>query len=321
MKKLSYLIVLALILGLVLTGCLLSNVGQVPTSEQSGISYIVKNGVVPPADASTTDLLAGQTILVGTVYVWNDGTNLYVQYETTGDWVMTETHLAVATTPDSIPQNKNDNPIPGHFPYNHEDLGCITSDPYTIPLSEIGAGGVECEELLYIAAHALVQKKIGTDDFGVPIFQTETAWADGVPFADRGNWATYFIYKYGLKVDLIPCPINYPDPKYPPLGGGFVIFRNSSGTGNNFEMIVSLIGVEPDTPYDIYLFVDGGWYNGTLVGTITTSTDGNADFYMSGPLTPGSHILALDVVYEGFTSDIYETPDIHSGGGTTMIFE
>jgi hypothetical protein len=38
MKKLSYLIVLALILGLVLTGCLLSNVGQVPTTEQSGIS-------------------------------------------------------------------------------------------------------------------------------------------------------------------------------------------------------------------------------------------------------------------------------------------
>jgi len=38
MKKLIYLIVLALILGLVLSGCLLSNVGQVPTTEQSGIS-------------------------------------------------------------------------------------------------------------------------------------------------------------------------------------------------------------------------------------------------------------------------------------------
>jgi len=42
MKKLVYLIVLALILGLVLTGCLLSNVGQVPTNEQSGISYLTK---------------------------------------------------------------------------------------------------------------------------------------------------------------------------------------------------------------------------------------------------------------------------------------
>jgi hypothetical protein len=42
MKKLIYLIVLALILGLVLTGCLLSNVGQVPTSEQGGITYLTK---------------------------------------------------------------------------------------------------------------------------------------------------------------------------------------------------------------------------------------------------------------------------------------
>ena len=42
MKKLSYLIVLTLILGLVLTGCLLTNVGQVPATEQSGITYLTK---------------------------------------------------------------------------------------------------------------------------------------------------------------------------------------------------------------------------------------------------------------------------------------
>jgi len=43
MKKLPYLIVLTLILGLVLTGCLLSNVGQVPTTEQSGISGMINS--------------------------------------------------------------------------------------------------------------------------------------------------------------------------------------------------------------------------------------------------------------------------------------
>ena len=42
MKKLYYLIILTVILGLVLTGCFLSNVGQVPTSEQSGIAYLTK---------------------------------------------------------------------------------------------------------------------------------------------------------------------------------------------------------------------------------------------------------------------------------------
>ncbi len=50
MKKLFYLIVLTLILGLVLTGCLLSNVGQVPTSEQSGITYLTKGGIPPSVD-------------------------------------------------------------------------------------------------------------------------------------------------------------------------------------------------------------------------------------------------------------------------------
>jgi len=48
MKKLFYLIILTLILGLVLTGCLLSNVGQVPTTNQSGISYLTKNGILDP---------------------------------------------------------------------------------------------------------------------------------------------------------------------------------------------------------------------------------------------------------------------------------
>jgi len=48
MKKLIYLIVLALILGLVLTGCsLLSNISQVPTTEQSGITYLTKTVQLP----------------------------------------------------------------------------------------------------------------------------------------------------------------------------------------------------------------------------------------------------------------------------------
>jgi len=39
MKKLYYLIILTVILGLVLTGCLLSNVGQVPTTGQKGMPF------------------------------------------------------------------------------------------------------------------------------------------------------------------------------------------------------------------------------------------------------------------------------------------
>lgn len=43
MKKYSYLIIIVLISSLVLTGCLLSNISQVPTTDQSGITYLTKN--------------------------------------------------------------------------------------------------------------------------------------------------------------------------------------------------------------------------------------------------------------------------------------
>jgi len=44
MKKLYYLIVIILISSLVLTGCsLLSNISQVPATDQSGITYLTKS--------------------------------------------------------------------------------------------------------------------------------------------------------------------------------------------------------------------------------------------------------------------------------------
>jgi len=157
MKKLIYLIVVSLILGLVLTGCsLLSNISQVPATDQSGVSYLTKGTLTSP-DVFT--LYAGQDIDVGTVSVWHDGVELHVTYNTTGDWVLTETHLAVATSIDGIPQNKNDNPIPGKFSYKHEDLGGVTSDPYMIPLN-----GWDVETELLIAAHASLLNLVDTVD-------------------------------------------------------------------------------------------------------------------------------------------------------------
>ena len=49
MKKYYFLIIVALILGLALTGCsLLSNISQVPATDQSGITYLTKS--VPPPE-------------------------------------------------------------------------------------------------------------------------------------------------------------------------------------------------------------------------------------------------------------------------------
>ena len=47
MKKYYFLIIVALVLALVLTGCsLLSNISQVPSTGQSGITYLTKNGIL-----------------------------------------------------------------------------------------------------------------------------------------------------------------------------------------------------------------------------------------------------------------------------------
>jgi hypothetical protein len=62
MKKLYYLIILTVILGLTLTGCtLLSNIGQVPTSEQSGITYLTKGSSPSLVGLWHLDELSGAT--------------------------------------------------------------------------------------------------------------------------------------------------------------------------------------------------------------------------------------------------------------------
>ena len=143
MKKLYYLIVLTLILGLVLTGCFLSNVGQAPTTEQG-----FKNGVT---GFNPRDLVAGQNIKVGIVDVWNDGDNLYVKYDITEEgWCLTETHLHVAISLEDIPQ-KNGNPPPGKFDYKDEHE-CVTEFLYAISLN-----GWKVSTELFIAAHAVVK--------------------------------------------------------------------------------------------------------------------------------------------------------------------
>jgi len=120
---------------------------------------------------------------VGTVTVSNDVDNLYIAYVTWNPWVMTETHLAVATSLTGIPQTKSGNPKVGQFPYKHEDPRGFNNYQYTIPLSDLDA---ESGDTLYIAAHAVVETPC----------REETAWGDcGISFEFPGNnWALYFEY-------------------------------------------------------------------------------------------------------------------------------
>jgi hypothetical protein len=101
-------------------------------------------------DPFVTDLIAGQYIDVGSVYVWNDAEHLYVKYETVNGWSLAETHLHVATALAQIPQ-MNGNPIPGHFVYSMDHDPPVTGYTYVIDLNGWGPSTE-----LYIAAHAAV---------------------------------------------------------------------------------------------------------------------------------------------------------------------
>lgn len=132
--------------------------------------------------AVTQNLMAGQHHLAGTVMIANDATNLYVTYQTVGDWKIISTELYVGDCA-AIPVNKSGNPQIGHFPFKVTHDGMVTSYTYVLPLADFPAD-------MCVAAHANVAKV----DASGAIVQEETAWGEGPRFVTKGNWAMYFNY-------------------------------------------------------------------------------------------------------------------------------
>lgn len=100
--------------------------------------------------STTTKLLAGQNIDIGTVEVWEEGSNLYVRYTTQDGWYMTKTHLAVAPDVKTILGEKDKNPPPGQFQYKNTH-NLVQSYTHVIPLPDY--------DPVYLAAHADVEKR------------------------------------------------------------------------------------------------------------------------------------------------------------------
>ncbi len=159
MRTVKYLAV-----GLVVLVSLLTSAGRAQ-AEQCGATTIAT-------------LYAGQTIVAGTVNVYNDANNIYVQYLLNSPWVMSDAHVAVASTLDGIPQTKAGNPIPGRFPYSAVFDPELMNYTFVVPIASLPVGGT-----LIVAAHAIVH---APKSYG----GTQTGWADGQDFPGA-NWATY----------------------------------------------------------------------------------------------------------------------------------
>lgn len=130
----------------------------------------------------TVNLLAGQTILMGTLTYANDANNLYITYTTNPDWFMSEIHLYVG--PLALIPKAGGNPPPGKFPISSTFSASALSQSatYTIPLTSILLSGG-----FAIAAHSSVLQ-VDTDG---DVVGKETAWAAGPKIPGAKNWSTY----------------------------------------------------------------------------------------------------------------------------------
>ncbi len=175
-------------------------------------------------EPETFTFWAAKTIDIGTITVWNDAEQLYVRYDTTGDWWMIKATLYAV---DYEPTERLD---PAVAPY--QALGLYTqSFTFVVPLAELVD---ECGTALWFQAHAGVLKVMdgkvvlneaaygGTiNPYATPWygniayrvqcceeppvcyeFMEETAWTAGERYVSRGNWATYTAYVADSTADL-----------------------------------------------------------------------------------------------------------------------
>ena len=140
----------------------------------------------------TSDLIAGQNIVVGTVDVYMDAFSLSIVYNTIPGWNLDETHMSIGDCTSDIPTTGSGNPKVGHFEYSAVHTSGTTVVTYTTDSTSLAFE--TC-----IAAHAVVTSSTG---------QNETAWGAGLGFPGR-SWATY------IELDMLSCTSSPKDPSDP----------------------------------------------------------------------------------------------------------
>ncbi|MGI2336757.1 MAG: hypothetical protein ACRKGH_09010 [Dehalogenimonas sp.] len=188
MKRiLAVLLTASLLLGLLVTG--------------------VPVGAATEANPLVVNLMAGQNDDAGDVLVWNDGTTLFVEYQTSGDWIITETHLYAG-------KNVSPTTAPGQFPYTDSNavmvsdtvvryeiaLSAISNyemktnkkDKATGPMIATGDPGVGPGCGIYLATHAVVMRPLADcwetvwQIGDVEVVDATTGWLNN--YADEFNW-------------------------------------------------------------------------------------------------------------------------------------
>ena len=253
---------------------------------------------------TTATLFAGQTINAGTVAVANDANYLYVTYTTTGGWKLQQTHLHVADSLAGIPQTKTGNPKIGNFAYQTTHNPLVTTYTYTIAKTALS---LDANQSVAIAAHAVV---VQVDGSGT-VTSSQTGWAAGTPFVQRGSWATYFQYSWqDCKVDPPVQTKTETAFGYSSSAGQCFIGLDADGDGadDGFNRWGWTIGpLAQGSVYMFDLYAGAGRCDiskGTRVGTVTVEYYGDTatvTYGMSGtnPATGVAYNLVEAQLYVG----------------------
>jgi hypothetical protein len=151
-------------------------------SQKETNQLVTANNATPvvkrvPGTPTVTNIMAGQTIVAGTVTVVDDqalGT-LTVTYQLNNGWYLKEAHLHAGTIA-NIPAGNSGNPRPGLFTHKKTNIAAGTQTcTFVIPLSGLPT------EVVTIAAHAAIT---GTSN--------QTGWGQGPQINDGGSWAMRF---------------------------------------------------------------------------------------------------------------------------------
>ncbi|MFW9772026.1 MAG: hypothetical protein ACFFEO_07665 [Candidatus Thorarchaeota archaeon] len=233
-----------------------------------------------------TDLIAGggnpeSAIDVGDVLVWNDGEFLYVKYQTIDDWYLVETHLAVNTTLEGIPQTKPNkqgkgggNPIPGHFKWKREYYPPEQEDLFVIDLD-----GWNINTELYIAAHAEVIHiasicEMIVSDSDVVWEDLSNIWQPAVLCWTHGSWPSITGASWIWRTEFTDPAWEYANvPQYSVLPDEYGwLFKKDFILPDTAHNIIGTMAITTDNSYKL-------WVNEIDVG-------GDGTMHKDGP---GSH--------------------------------
>ncbi len=181
--------------------------------------------------------------IIGKVQVWDDGENLYLKYLITeADWWITQTHVQVGFSMDTVPMNKQGVPIPGKFDWNTTHDPSVKYYEYTIPFPADYDPDDPDHDEFFIVAHCVLEKWVDGE-----LVEAQTGFG-GDKEGPGKRWWWYFWYTPGYEPD--PTPQLGSETAY---GGGEYVAP--PGWFYWFDWVV---GTEGTATYDLWA---GQWYD------------------------------------------------------------